>query len=703
MKRPLYIISVLAGLSLLFFSFRGYFYVQNDWPEYLGGADRNHYSPLDQINLSNVAKLEPAWEYHSGDSGQVQCNPIIVGNKLFGVTASNQLFSLDAASGRELWRFSPESTGPSNVNRGVAFWSDKTDRRILYAFQTWLYAINPNTGKPVPGFGDNGRVSLKSGLGESSANKFVSSTTPGTIFEDLIIMPLRLGEGTGSAPGYIQAFNVRTGKLVWVFKTIPHPGEKGYNTWPATAYKNPAIGAANNWAGMAVDRKRGIIYIPTGSASFDFYGGNRKGENLYANSLIALNARTGAYIWHFQMVHHDIWDRDLPATPNLLTVKREGKMIDAVAQVTKSGHVFVFDRVNGKPLFPIDEVPFPKSNLPGEETWPTQPVPRLPKPFARQSITEDEISHFSEKRDSLLSIYRSANKGAFHPLDFNQTIIFPGPDGGAEWGGAAVDRDGIMYVNSNEMAWLFSLSKKSERESSRSGNPGKELYLNYCQTCHKADFSGIPQSGYPALFGIREKLGRTATLGLITNGKGMMPGFSQISAAEKQAIISYIFGENKEEEGLTVKDEYPDVPYRFNGYNKFLDEKGYPAITPPWGTLTAIDLNSGEHLWRIPLGEFKELSKKGIPQTGTENYGGPLVTAGELVFIAATKDNMFRAFDKRTGKKVWEYPLPASGFATPSTYQVNGRQYIVIACGGTKLGTNRGDSYVAFALGKGRW
>lgn len=702
MRKSLWFISILTGLSLGLYSFSNYLNVQNDWPEYLGGGDRNHYSPLSQVNLTNVGRLEPVWEFHSGDSGQVQCNPIIVGKQLFGVTASNKLFALDAANGRELWRFSPESTGPSNVNRGVAFWSKGSDQRILFAFQTWLYAIHPKTGKPISGFGDGGRVSLKSGLGESSANKFVSSTTPGTIFEDLIIMPLRLGEGTGSAPGYIQAFNVRTGKLAWVFKTIPHPGEKGYETWPADAYKNPAIGAANSWAGMAVDRKRGIIYVPTGSASFDFYGGNRKGENLYANSLIALNARTGAYIWHFQMVHHDIWDRDLPATPNLLTIKRDGKLIDAVAQVTKSGHVFVFDRVNGKPLFPVDEVPFPQSTLPGEETWPTQPVPRLPKPFARQSITEDEISHFSEKRDSLLAIYRKANKGPFHPLDFNQTIIFPGPDGGAEWGGAAIDKEGVMYVNANEMAWLFSLSKKSSPKASDTGNPGKELYLNHCQSCHKSDFSGIPQSGYPALFGIKEKLGRTVTLGLITNGKGMMPGFSQISATQKEAIVSYIFGEKKDQQPVEVKDEFPDVPYRFNGYNKFLDEKGYPAISPPWGTLTAIDLNNGEQLWRIPLGEFKELSKKGIPQTGTENYGGPLVTAGGLVFIAATRDNMFRAFDKKTGKKVWEYPLPASGFATPSTYMLNGKQYIVIACGGTKLGTNKGDSYVAFALGAGK-
>jgi quinoprotein glucose dehydrogenase len=697
MKKSFFIFAFLLGMSLMFLSFKGYFEGDQDWPEYLGGADRNHYSNLSQINLSNVSTLEPAWEFHTGDSGQVQCNPIIVGNRLFALTASNHLFALDAATGKELWRFAPEQKSAANVNRGVAYWEKGKDKRILYTYLTWLYAINPLTGKPITSFGEGGRVSLKSGLGKDAELKFVSSTTPGTIYGDLIVMPLRLDEGAGAAAGYIQAFNIQTGKIAWVFKTIPHPGEQGYDTWPADAYKNSAIGSANNWTGMSVDRKRGIIYVPTGSAAFDFYGGNRKGSNLFANSLIALNAKTGEYIWHFQTVHHDIWDRDLPAPPNLITIKRDGKSIDAVAQVTKSGYVFVFDRENGTPLFPIDEIPFPQSTLPGEETWPTQPIPRLPKPFARNSITENDITHFSSKRDSLLTIYRNANKGPFHPLDFKESIIFPGPDGAAEWGGPAVDKEGIMYVNSNEMAWLFSLSKKDK--VSNVASTGKSLYLNNCQTCHKADFSGNPPSGYPALVGVRERLGRTVVSNLIKNGKGMMPGFSQISDQEKQAIISYIFGEEKEEALSVAKDKYPDVPYRFNGYNKFLDEKGYPAITPPWGTLTAINLNTGQHLWQIPLGEIKEFTKKGIPVTGTENYGGPLVTAGGLLFIAATKDNTFRAIDKKTGKIVWEYPLPASGFATPSTYQLNGKQYIVIACGGTKLGMSKGDSYVAFALG----
>ena len=672
------------------------------WGEYLGGSDRNHYSELTQITTENVATLQKAWEFHTGDSGQVQCNPIIVDGKLYGVTAFNHLFALNAETGEEIWRFKPEAEHSENINRGVAYWEKAGDKRILYAYKTWLYAVNAETGKAIESFGEEGRISLRAGLGERAEGRFITSTTPGTVYEDIIIVPTRVSESPGAAPGYIQAFNIRTGKLEWVFKTIPHPGERGYDTWPADAYKDPAIGGANNWTGMAIDRKRGIVYIPTGSASFDFYGGNRKGQNLYANSLLALEAKTGKYIWHYQVVHHDLWDRDLPIPPNLTTISKDGRTIDVVVQLTKSGHVFVFDRETGTPVFPIDELPFPASDLPGEETWPTQPIPRLPLPFARQSVSEEEITHFSGKRDSLVALYRSANKGTFHPLSLSKnTLLFPGADGGAEWGGAAVDKEGVLYVNANEMPWMFSLSLKNEQgnaDKKQVVSTGKMLYSNYCQVCHKADLSGNPQSGYPNLQNLKKMMKRSEINTILTNGKGMMPGFSNLGDKERQSIINYLFGEEKEEAIDLKEDEAPDVPYRFNGYNKFLDENGYPAITPPWGSLTAINLNTGEHLWRISFGAVKELTEKGIPPTGTENYGGPVVTASGLLFIAATKDNKFRAYDKKSGKLLWEYELPASGFATPSTYQVNGKQYVVIACGGTKLGTNRGDSYVAFAL-----
>ncbi len=672
----------------------------SEWTEYLGGPDRNHYTFLTQIDTSNVGQLKKAWEYHSGDSGQVQCNPIIVNGVLYGVTASNQVFALDAATGKQLWKFVQRGEPTSNVNRGVTYWQKDDDKRILYAYGAHLFALNAQTGKIISAFGDNGKVSLKAGLDVSTGDKFVGATTPGTLFEDLIIMPLRVAEEEEGAIGYIQAFNVITGKLVWVFKTIPDKGQKGAETWSQN-FDKTSVGGANNWAGMAIDRKREIVYIPTGSTSFDFYGGNRKGQNLFANCLIALNARTGKYIWHYQMVHHDIWDKDLPAPPNLLTVKHNGKSVDAVAQITKNGQVFLFDRESGKPLFEIEEKPFPKSMLKGEGSWATQPVPKLPLPFVRQTIQEKDISLIAENRDELLQVYKAANKGFYQPLSLKQTILLPGADGGAEWGGAAVDPDGILYVNANEMPWLFSLSYKSKDDQKSALSAGNLIYNNKCAACHGPDLKGNPQSGYPSLINIKERLNTQQVLAIISGGKGMMPGFSTIKGLEKQALIAYLFKEEKteiNEVGQTYVQKKSVIPYKFNGYNKFLDDKGYAAITPPWGTLTAIDMNTGKHIWQKPLGELKELTARGIPVTGTENYGGPVVTAGGLLFIAATKDGMFRAFNKKTGALLFETALPAAGFATPSVYEVNGKQYIVIACGGTKLGTPKGDSYVAFSL-----
>ena len=670
-----------------------------DWPEYLGGSDRNHFSTLTQINTTNVTKLTKAWEYHSLDSGQVQCNPIIVNGTLYGVTATNQVFALDAATGKEKWKFKAGKGGGLNTNRGVTYWSSGNESRIMYAYESWLYALDAVSGQPIKSFGADGRVSLKKGLGAAAQDKFVISNTPGTLYGDLIYMPLRLSEGPDAAPGNIQAFNVRTGELAWAFHTIPHPGEFGYNTWPKEVYKNTEVGAANNWAGMAVDKKRGILYVPTGSAGFDFYGGNRAGQNLFANSLVALNAKTGKRIWHFQFVHHDLWDRDIPAPPNLVTIKKDNKIIDVVAQVTKLGYVYVFDRVTGAPIFPIKEVPVPKSNVAGEKSWPTQPVPTLPLPYARQTVTEADINPHSENRDSLLAIYRKAKKGLYQPFGEIPTLLFPGFDGGAEWGGAAVDPDGIMYVNANEMPWIASLSPTPKEDELSHLSPGQRVYTMNCIVCHGPERKGNPKSGYPSLLDIGQRRDREFVSKLITSGKGMMPGFTSITGEEKQALVSFLFGDEKVEVATNSKEKKALVmPYKFNGYNKFLDSKGYPAISPPWGTLTAIDLNTGKHLWQNTLGEFKELTAKGIAPTGTENYGGPVITAGGILFIAATKDGMFRAFDKKTGKLLWQTELPAAGFATPSTYEVNGKQYVVVACGGTKLGTKKGDSYVAFAL-----
>lgn len=673
-----------------------------EWTEYLGGPDRNHYSTLTQINKGNVKDLKIAWTYSMPDSGQTQANPIIVDGVLYGVTPAVQAFALDAATGKQLWLFGDKSKNGSNTSRGVSYWSDGADKRIMHAMGSFLYALDAKTGKPIETFGDHGKIDLHTGLPEIAKNKYMVSNTPGTIFEDLIIMPLRLSEDSDAAPGDLRAFNVRTGKLEWTFHTIPYPGEFGYETFPPDAYKNTFTGAANNWSGTAIDRKRGILYVPTGSAGYDFYGGKRKGQNLFANCLLALDARTGKRLWHFQTMHHDMWDRDLPAPPNLITVKQNGKSIDAVAQVSKQGYVFIFDRVTGKPLFPIKEVIAPQSALPGEFPWPTQPVPVKPATFARQAytLTEKDISVHAPDRDSLVYKFKKYKKNLFAAPSKEGTVILPGFDGGAEWGGAGADPEkGILYVNSNEMAWILTMKDTPKESDLSTLSPGEKVYTTYCVTCHGPQRKGNAKSGYPSLVDIGTRRDRPFVHQIVTSGKGMMPGFTMLTADEKQALISFLFGDEKVEAVSAVpasKKTY--LPYQSTGYNKFLDSQGLPAIAPPWGTLNAIDLNTGEFLWKIPFGEVESLKAKGVPTTGTENYGGPVVTASGLLFIAATKDGKFRVFDKDNGKLLWETMLPAAGFATPSTYEVNGKQYVVIACGGTKLGTKKGNQYVAFAL-----
>ena len=672
-----------------------------NWGEYLGGPDRSHYSALTQIAPGNVAQLKVAWTYASPDSGQIQTNPIVVDGVLYGVTPTVQAFALDATTGKEIWKFGDPLKVWHSTSRGVTYWQSGPDKRILYTVGPKLYALDAKTGQPIPSFGDNGTADLHEGLGDQAKDKFIISNTPGTLFEDLIVMPVRVSEGSDAAPGYIRAFNVRTGKLAWTFRTIPNPGDYGYDTWPKEAYKNTDVGAANNWAGMAVDRPRGIIYVPTGSAAYDFYGGNRKGQNLFANCLLALDARTGKRLWHFQAVHHDIWDRDFPAPPNLLTVTHNGKKVDAVAQITKSGHVFVFDRVTGKPLFPITETPVPPSDIPGESAWPTQPIPQKPAAFARQSMTEADINPHSADRDSLLTTFRKIGTRLYEPISKRGSLLFPGCDGGAEWGGAAADPDGILYVNANDVPWIFTMADAPKQDELTQLSPGQRVYTQTCMSCHGPNRKGNAKSGYPSLVDIGRRRDRTYVSQIISNGKGMMPGFTTLSAGEKLALVAFLFGDEKQGmagSSSVSKAKQPQLPYKVTGYNKFQDSRGFPAVAPPWGTLNAIDLNTGEYLWKIPLGEDPEMAAKGIRNTGTENYGGPVVTASGLLFIAATKDGKFRAFDKKTGKLLWETQLPAAGFATPATYQVGGKQYVVIACGGTKLGTTKGNQYVAFAL-----
>lgn len=697
------ILIILVTLLVALYFLRPSHWANEEWRDYLGGPDRNHYSTLTQIEPSNVSKLQKAWEYHTRDSGQVQCNPLIVDGRLYAITATAEPFALDAATGKELWRIKNESKN-NVIMRGVSYWEEGDDKRILFSRDSWLHAVNAMTGEPILNFGDSGRVSLKTGLGPAAEKKYVNSRTPGTVFEDLIIMPLSLSEGSDAAPGHIQAFNIRHGNLAWVFKTIPDPGEFGHDTWPEGTHKNTNVGAANNWAGMAVDTERGILFAPTGSAAFDFYGGPRKGANLFANTLLALNARTGERIWHFQFVRHDILDRDAPAPPNLITIKRDGKKVDAVAQVTKQGYVFVFNRETGEPLFDIEEVPAPASDIPGEEAWPTQPRPVKPLPYARQTLTEDDINPHSSNRDSLLISFRNSRfEGPFTPLTRKGTIIYPGLDGGAEWGGAAVDPDGVMYINSNEMGWLIALN---ERKPSVENivSPGQQVYAMHCSVCHGPERKGNASSGYPSLVDVNNRFERNHVVDVITKGKGRMPGNQRLTEREKKDLVAYLYGDKTKPATVRPQEKREEImgaqplDYSISGYTKFLDKDGYPGIRPPWGTLNAIDLNTGEFLWTKVYGTYPELEAKGIPQTGSENYGGPVITESGLLFIAGTKDKKFRAYNKSSGDLLWETTLPAAGFATPSTYKVDGRQYVVIACGGTKNGAEKGDSYVAFAL-----
>ena len=674
------------------------------WPSYGGGSDDIRYSGLDQINRANVQKLEVAWTFDTGDAfsgSEMQCNPIMAHGLLFVTTPKLRVLALDAATGQMRWSYDPNG-GAKTIrhvrNRGVTYWENGGDRRILFASRHYLYALNAMTGKLIPGFGDEGRVDLRQGLGRDPQEVSIEMTTPGVIYRDLFIAGSIMSEDLPAPPGDIRAYDVRTGKLRWSFHTIPHPGEFGYDTWPKDAWKYS--GAANNWTGMAVDQKRGLVFAPTGSASFDFYGSNRIGDDLFANSLIALNAQTGERVWHFQSVKHDLWDRDFPAPPNLVTVKRDGRMVDAVAQITKSAYVFVFDRETGKPLFPIEYRKVPQTDVDGETTAATQPFPLAPPPFARQLLTEDMLTRRTPAahQAAVEQFRKLRSAGQFVPPSFQGTVIFPGFDGGGEWGGAAFDpATGLLYVNANEMAWILRLI---DRPKLKGNTSGRELYLADCASCHRTDLRGTPPE-FPSLVGIADRRTESEIRTVIREGSGRMPEFSSLSRQAMAALVHYLHtGEDSPVHVETLGSLWPfGLKYTMDGYNKFLDPDGYPAVEPPWGTLNAINLDTGEIAWKIPFGEFPELVKKGMRNTGSENYGGPVVTAGGLLFIGATNhDRKFHAFDKATGKLLWETTLPAGGNATPAAYEVNGREFVVIAAGGGKSGEPSGGSYVAFAL-----
>jgi len=574
---------------------------QTNWPTWSGGNDGNRYSPLKQVTKANVKQLRVAWEFKSGDADprgrtMIQCTPTVVDGVLYATTPTLMLVALEAATGKELWRYDPTEIRARGVNRGVMYWADGDDKRVLYSAGSTLFALDAKTGKLVPGFGSGGRVDMTKELDRDPPGAFNGSTTPGVIYKDLVIMGSSVGEGPRTAaPGHIRAYDVRTGKRRWIFHTIPHPGEFGYETWPKDAWKT--IGGANNWGGMSLDEKRGVVYASLGSPAFDFYGGDRVGDNLFGNAIVALDAATGKRLWHYQTLHHDIWDLDLPANPNLIRWKGR----DALAQITKQGFIFVLDRQTGKPLLPVEERPFPASEVPGEVASKTQPVPLKPPPFSAQKFEPTDISP-EANAEIVKMISDMKNGGLYVPPSKQGTVVLPGTLGGGLWGGAAADPNGNLFINSQTLASVHQLTDA----------PANAPY-----------------------------------------------------------------------------------PYALKGYTKIRDAAGNSGAKPPWGLLTAVDLNKGEFNWQKVFGKNAATTR----DVGTENMGGPSVTASGLLFIGATRDEMFRAYDTATGQILFEHKLPAGGYASPAIYSVNGKQYIVIACGGGgRMTTKSGDAYVAFAL-----
>jgi glucose dehydrogenase/cytochrome c5 len=779
-----------------------------------GQWSQDHYSPLSQINRRNVKSLKVAWVFHTHEAGDgMETNPLVVGRVIYAYTPSQKVIALNAVTGELLWEFDSGIKGSQPV-RGVAYWTDGKRGLVLAGIMNYLYCLDATTGKPVLSFGESGRIDLRKGLGRDYRQQSIVLTSPGVIFKNLIMVGGRNPETPPAPPGDIRAFDVHTGKLVWAFHTIPHPGEPGYETWPPNAWKT--AGAANNWAGMVVDEQRGTVYVPTGSAVPDFYGGARVGDDLFADCLLALNATTGRMIWSFQGVHHDLWDRDFPAAPVLLTVKRNGKMVDAIAQTTKQGFVFVLNRDTGKPLFPIEERPVTASTVPGEVSSKTQPVPTLPAPYTRQTLTVIDLTDRTpEAHAYALNQFHSfvSGNGQFYPLTVGkETVTAPGYDGGAEWGGPGVDRtSGVIYINTNdvvdtgglavndpnagvglsiyqnqcvlchrdnrggsppEFPSLIDVDKRLTRQQiidtihggkgrmpsfpnlqdgpltalldylrtgtekaagddvpPRKGQPpassdtelqhddsalgavqaenscgrdsaGAIVYAKSCAICHGEKAEGIVP-GFPELIGVGNRLTSTQITDLVRSGRDRMPGFSttEINDSDMQGLMRFL-GASEVLPGTSPPEVAEMNRYRFMGYHKFHDPDGYPAVKPPWGTLSAIDLNTGKYLWKIPLGNYPELAAKGMGNTGTENYGGPIVTGGGLVVIGATVfDKKIRAFDSRTGALLWQHELPYAAVATPTTYMVDGKQYIVVAAGGSKLTKGAPDGlYVAFAL-----
>lgn len=659
------------------------------WPVN-GGPGNIRYSPLTQINRDTVSRLAVAWTFDSHDAfkgSEMQSNPIVVDGVLYATTPTMKVVALNAETGAEIWTFDPSgSAGGARTrfrHRGVTVTRD----RVFVTYRNWLYALSKSAGQPIPSFGEGGRIDLREGLGMPPERASISASSPGVVFEDLLIMGSTVPETLPGTPGHIRAFDINSGRMRWIFHTIPQPGEFAYDTWPKDAYK--LIGGANAWAGVTVDPKLGMVFAATGSASFDFYGVNRHGDNLFANCILALDARTGKRIWHFQGIRHDVWDWDFPAAPSLVTIERDGHDVDAVAQITKYGYVYVLDRRTGRSLFPLGRRKVPPSPVDGERLAETQPYPLKPPPFTRQGLTEAMLTtRTPEAHAAVLERFRALGSGMFAPPTERGVIVFPGFDGGAEWGGAAFDPDSaLLYVNANEMPWIVRLIP----------NDDASLYKVNCAACHREDRKGSPSA--PSLENVGQRRSKQDIAAIIREGTGRMPAFPDMGARNISDLVDFLVTGRDKGSDPAITADPSWLKYRIDGETLFRDPDGYPPITPPWGTLSAIDLNAGTIRWQIPFGEYPELAAKGLTNTGSDNYGGPLVTAGGLLFIGATNfDRKFHVYDKSNGRLLWEATLPAAGNATPATYTVNGRQFVAIVCGGGKNGAPSGSSIVSFAL-----
>lgn len=653
------------------------------WHRSHGDNGGTRYSALKQINRENVNQLQMAWTYHSRDaSNYIQCNPIVVHGVMFGPTPGKNIVAVNAGDGTELWRFKPEG---KPAFRGLIYWpgQDGAQERVLFCAGKYLYALDPKTGQPVARFGDGGKALLP-GVAQGD---FGAATAGPAIFKRIIVVP-----------GFekdVWGLDVITGKHLWTFHTVPHPGEFGYDTWDRTEPYG-----ANCWGGMALDEARGIAYVTTGSPKNNFIGVEHHGDNLFANCLIALDARTGERLWHFQEIRHDIWDLDIPAPPTLGVITREGKRVDVVAAVTKIGNTLLLDRVTGKPIFPFRLRRAPVSDLRGERTSPYQPDLELPQPFSKQEFTQDDLTERTEEAaDFALTRFKSATTGWFRPGSEGRANLFFNIDGGAEWTGACIDPEsGRLYVSANHIPWMITIFRDDDPPDDPRAvkTKGQLVFESLCVQCHGANRLGIGTA--PALRGLRHRMSDQDAASQIRNGKYAMPAFAeaQLSESDLKDLLDYLMVRDRPMPASKKSSERP--VYSFTGYPRFFDQDGYPASKPPWGTLNCLDLNTGKLLWKVPLGEHPELTAQGVPKTGTENYGGAIVTAGGLVFCAGTRDRKIRAFDKDTGAELWSATLPWVGNAPPATYEVGGRQFVVIAATGSKLEAQRGDAYVAFAL-----